>query len=312
MRSPNGSPMPRYFLATDTTSLRFFSMRSSRACLSPALTLLLRSISSSCVSSLSRPICARYLASGSGASLFAILVTPSLAILYLLTKPFLVIGLCGLQAIFSSSLLGAVSFLLALVYRDHPEALFLTLSWTRSGFCPSAPDLDPRFGSRPHPHRSRSGGPRTSRGSPRTYPNDHGPAASPLQNPIRRTLSLRNGPSARSTRRNRSHARASRLGLASVCRGHLDPTLQISCSTSDVLDSLLARGLTLRRRLPAPPVEGVPQPPCAASASCGRRAAACRERSDWCPYASLPRLWASPPGSPLLQPRAVYPSVLCL
>jgi hypothetical protein len=73
MRSPNGNPMPRYFLATDTTSLRFFLMSFSRAFLSPALVLLARSISSSCVRSFSRPIHARYLASGSGVSLFAYL-----------------------------------------------------------------------------------------------------------------------------------------------------------------------------------------------------------------------------------------------
>src|ERR687897_152437 len=166
---------------------------------------------------------------------------------------------------------------------SHPS--FLATSWSVS--------------SRPNPHRSLPGGPRTSRGNPRTYANDHGPAASPLQNPIRRTLSLRNGPSARSTRRNRSHSRASRLRLVPACRGRPDPASQVSCSIADVLDSLHACGLTLHRRPSAPPVEGGPQPPCVTSASCGRRATVCRERSDWCPYALLPRRWASPPVSPL-------------
>src|SRR5215218_9289406 len=159
------------------------------------------------------------------------------------------------------------------------------------------------------PHRSLLAGPHTSRGSPRSYANDYGPAASSLQQPIRRTLSLRNGPSARSTRRNRSHSRASRLRLVPACRGRPDPASQVSCSIADVLDSLHACGLTLHRRPSAPPVEGGPQPPCVTSASCGRRATVCRERSDWCPYALLPRRWASPPVSSLPPPHAVYPSV---
>src|SRR3712207_2366073 len=85
-----------------------------------------------------------------------------------------------------------------------------------------------------------------------------------------------------------------------------------SCSTSDVLDSLHAGGLTPRRRLQAPPVERGLQPPCAASTSCGHHAVACRGRFDWCPCASLPRRWAFPPVSPLPPPRAVCPLVLRL
>src|SRR5215203_7484706 len=96
-----------------------------------------------------------------------------------------------------------------------------------------------------------------------------------MQYPIQRTLSLRNGPSARSTRRNRSHSRASRLRLVPACRGRPDPASQVSCSIADVLDSLHACALTLHRRPSAPPVEGGPQPPCVTSASCGPRATVC-------------------------------------
>ena len=46
MRSSKGKPIPLYFLATETTSLKFFSMSLWRALWSPALTLLERSISS--------------------------------------------------------------------------------------------------------------------------------------------------------------------------------------------------------------------------------------------------------------------------
>src|SRR5215212_827765 len=52
IRSSKGKPIPRYFLATETTSLKFFSMSLWRARLSPALALFERSISSWCVKSL--------------------------------------------------------------------------------------------------------------------------------------------------------------------------------------------------------------------------------------------------------------------
>src|SRR5215211_3603792 len=45
IRSSKGSPYPRYFLATETTSLKFFSMSLWRARLSPALVRLLRGTS---------------------------------------------------------------------------------------------------------------------------------------------------------------------------------------------------------------------------------------------------------------------------
>jgi hypothetical protein len=50
MRSSNGRPIPRYFLATDTTSRRFFSMSFFLARRSPALARSERSISSAWVS----------------------------------------------------------------------------------------------------------------------------------------------------------------------------------------------------------------------------------------------------------------------
>ena len=63
--------------AIGTTSLRFFSMSSDRAVSSPLLVLLPRSISSSCVRSLSRAICPKYLARGFGVSLSFILLIAS-------------------------------------------------------------------------------------------------------------------------------------------------------------------------------------------------------------------------------------------
>src|SRR5829696_1819637 len=80
MRSPKGSPIPRYFFATGMTSLRFFSMSLDRAVLSPSLVLLPRSISSSCVSSLPQPICPKYLERGFGISRSLILLIVSRAI----------------------------------------------------------------------------------------------------------------------------------------------------------------------------------------------------------------------------------------
>src|SRR5918995_277652 len=68
MRSSKGSPIPRYFLATLTTSLRFFSMSLWRAPLSPDLALLERSISSACVSSLPLSMWAKYPGMRSGVS----------------------------------------------------------------------------------------------------------------------------------------------------------------------------------------------------------------------------------------------------
>jgi hypothetical protein len=90
------------------------------------------------------------------------------------------------------------------------------------------------------PRRSLLAGPHTARDSPRTYADDHGTAASPLQHPIRRTLSPRNGPSARNTL-------ATDLALARLSYGShqfVEVTSiqhrKSSCSTSDVLDSLHA------------------------------------------------------------------------
>src|SRR5918998_472064 len=66
--SSNGSPMPRYFLATDTTRRRFFSIRRSLARASPLLARRPRSSSSSCVRSLPLPMRPRYPVRSSGAS----------------------------------------------------------------------------------------------------------------------------------------------------------------------------------------------------------------------------------------------------
>src|SRR5919107_1022412 len=68
IRSSKGSPIPLYFLATLTTSLRFFSMSFCRAPLSPALARLERSISSARVSSLPLSMWAKYPGMRSGVS----------------------------------------------------------------------------------------------------------------------------------------------------------------------------------------------------------------------------------------------------
>jgi hypothetical protein len=68
IRSSKGSPMPRYFLATETTSLRFFSISLWRAFLSPAFARLDSSISSACVSSLPLSMRGKYLGRISGVS----------------------------------------------------------------------------------------------------------------------------------------------------------------------------------------------------------------------------------------------------
>src|SRR3712207_5724722 len=68
MRSSKGRPIPLYLLATDTTSLRFFSIRRARARASPALAHRPRSSSSSGVRSLPLPMRFRYPAWGSGAT----------------------------------------------------------------------------------------------------------------------------------------------------------------------------------------------------------------------------------------------------
>src|SRR5215213_8912576 len=66
IRSSKGNPHPRYFFATETTSLRFFSMSLRRAFSSPRLARLERSISSWGVRRLPCPICLRYFARSSG------------------------------------------------------------------------------------------------------------------------------------------------------------------------------------------------------------------------------------------------------
>src|SRR4051794_12733399 len=76
------------------------------------------------------------------------------------------------------------------------------------------------------------------------------------------------------------------------------------------LDSLCPPDFILRRTPPVPLVPRDPQPPSASSAFCGRRAAACRERSGWCPCASPPPRLASPPVSPLSPPPVASPSIL--
>ncbi len=58
----------RYFFATETTSLEFFSMGFWRAFLSPTLALFERSISSACVRRSACPMCLRYFAKSSGVS----------------------------------------------------------------------------------------------------------------------------------------------------------------------------------------------------------------------------------------------------
>jgi hypothetical protein len=68
IKSSKGNPYPRYFLATDTTNLRFFSISLALALLSPALALLERSISSWWVRRLPCPMCERYFARSSGVS----------------------------------------------------------------------------------------------------------------------------------------------------------------------------------------------------------------------------------------------------
>src|SRR5215212_2596057 len=69
IRSSKGSPIPRYLLATLTTSLRFFSTSFLRARLSPAWARLLRSISSWCVRRFPLSIRAKYPGMRSGVSM---------------------------------------------------------------------------------------------------------------------------------------------------------------------------------------------------------------------------------------------------
>src|SRR5919107_4520365 len=68
IRSSKGSPIPLYLLATLTTSLRFFSTSFLRALSSPALALLLRSISSLCVRRFPLSMRAKYPGMRSGVS----------------------------------------------------------------------------------------------------------------------------------------------------------------------------------------------------------------------------------------------------
>src|SRR5687768_2992183 len=77
-----------------------------------------------------------------------------------------------------------------------------------------------------------------------------------------------------------------------------------------VLDPPYPSDLTLRRIPPALLLPRGPRPPSVSSAFCGRRAAACRGRSGWCPCAWRPPRWASPPVSPPPLPLAAYLSVL--
>src|SRR5215208_3292094 len=89
MRSSKGNPIPRYLLATLTTSLRFFSTSFLRALSSPALARLLRSISSLCVRRFPLSIRAKYpgIRSGRSAGRWLFQWFPSHASSFLLKSP---------------------------------------------------------------------------------------------------------------------------------------------------------------------------------------------------------------------------------
>ena len=90
--------------------------------------------------------------------------------------------------------------------------IFLPPRVPHSGFWPgaSARTLTSR--------RSLLAGPHTFRDSHRSCASDPGPEALPSRHQVQRTVSLRTGPSARSTRRNRSLSRVQATARASLWR----------------------------------------------------------------------------------------------